>query len=413
MAGSDDLFHSPKPATTPTAPRELNVRQWLGRTQSLRNQTSGALRPYSSWKTQRDGVKRSKSAPTLPRLTAPPVYAFKADRPQEVDRMSVLSSLSNPDSPSCMNRNTNASSSQTAAQAIKVENVTEPILTPGLFDGDKVKPEVLDQTVDAALKAALEGPAGNQKRLVEIVWNSDDDDDRGFSWSEDERRHQKQQRQGPPHWSPPPSSQNDCQMTDNGGDDELHALLEACSIVIPSPCPVTDARYVHGPTTAVPTLPPDPYSLLQEQFFEAAWRRAGELEPRDPTTGRSVLYALLEECTDGNKRRVSKCGLCNRMFSRADRAITHLRHKHLDHRPFRCGGACGTKGWCGAFVPLLDIPNVSCSQQRFHSQENLTPHLKHKRVSCPCWLVLTVQYAGATSETRRRSIVHTNVFVII
>jgi hypothetical protein len=125
---------------------------------------------------------------------------------------------------------------------------------------------------------------------------------------------------------------------------------------LPSPCtvqyPHTDAR-AHDPTTIVSTLPPDSYSVIQGQFCNATWRHAGELEPKDPTTGRSVLHALLEECTNGSKGRISKCRLCNRTFSRADRAITHLRHKHLDHRPFSCGGACGTKGWCDNFPVCL------------------------------------------------------------
>ena len=66
-----------------------------------------------------------------------------------------------------------------------------------------------------------------------------------------------------------------------------------------------------------------------------------------------------------------------------------------------------------SLMPLLDVPDVSCSRQRFHSQENLTPHLKPKMMSCPRWFVLAIQYVGATSETRLRSIVHTSVFVKI
>ncbi len=118
--------------------------------------------------------------------------------------------------------------------------------------------------------------------------------------------------------------------------------------LFPSPCsdhcPDINARFAHDPMIAISSLSRDSYSAIQGQFCNAPWRCAGELEPKDPTTGRSVLYALLEERASGNKRSV-ECRLCNRVFTRADRAITHLRHKHLDHRPFRCGGACGTKGW--------------------------------------------------------------------
>jgi len=51
-------------------------------------------------------------------------------------------------------------------------------------------------------------------------------------------------------------------------------------------------------------------------------------------------------------------------------------------------------------MSFLDVPDVSCSPQRFHSQENLTPHVKPKMVSCPHWLVPTLQYIGAASEMR-------------
>jgi hypothetical protein len=136
--------------------------------------------------------------------------------------------------------NTNASSSQTAVQDIKVKNVTGPmmrLITPGLFDGDKVKPEVLDQRVDAALKAALKGATGNQRRRIKLVSSSehesdDDDDDGGSSWSddesnEDERRSQRYKQQSrPTHRSPPPSVRKGSQTTesdddsDDNGDDE-------------------------------------------------------------------------------------------------------------------------------------------------------------------------------------------------
>jgi len=82
--------------------------------------------------------------------------------------------------------------------------------------------------------------------------------------------------------------------------------------------------------------------------------------------------------------------------------------------PFGAGVLVGQRGGATlSRVPLLDIPDVFCSRQRFHSQENLTPHLKPKIMSCPGWLVLAVQHASATSETSLQSIVHTSVFVKI
>ena len=136
--------------------------------------------------------------------------------------------------PAAVAGNTNASSSQTAFQDIRVKNVTGPtmkLITPGLFDGDKVKPEVLDQRVDAALKAALNGATGNHRRRIKLVSSSEhesdyDDDDGESSWSDDESNEdERQQHQGPAHRSSL-SARKDGQMTesdddsdDNGGDD--------------------------------------------------------------------------------------------------------------------------------------------------------------------------------------------------
>ncbi len=82
--------------------------------------------------------------------------------------------------------------------------------------------------------------------------------------------------------------------------------------------------------------------------------------------------------------------------------------------PFGAGVPVGYRdGATLSRVPLLDVPDISRSQQRFHSPENLTPHVKPKMRSCPHWFVLSVQYVGAISEKRSRSIVHTSVFVKI
>jgi len=131
------------------------------------------------------------------------------------------------------------------------------------------------------------------------------------------------------------------------------AHIRAGKMPLPtSPCPIQcpdiNVRCAHDATTSIPTITPKTYSVIREQFYNAPWRRAGELEPSDPTTGRSVLHTLLEECTSGNKGHTSRCCLCDKVFNRVDRAITHLRHQHLDHRPFWCKGICGTKGWYDA-----------------------------------------------------------------
>ena len=159
---------------------------------------------------------------------------------------------------------------------------------------------------------------------------------------------------------------------------------------------------------------PYPYSVIEAQFRNASWRLADEMEPKDPATGRSLLHVLLEEFTNEREGRTYKCRLCNEPFSRSDRAITHLRHKHLDHRPLWCEGSCGIKGWCEAFLYVfLDVPDALCSRQRFHSRDNLSAHAKPNLVSCPYWLVLAAQDTCATSEMIFQLIAHISVFVRI
>ena len=64
-------------------------------------------------------------------------------------------------------------------------------------------------------------------------------------------------------------------------------------------------------------------------------------------------------------------------------------------------------------ISSLDVSDVICSKQRFHSQENLTPHVKPKIASCPRWLVLSGHHAYAISEMKFRPTVHTSVCVRI
>ena len=37
-----------------------------------------------------------------------------------------------------------------------------------------------------------------------------------------------------------------------------------------------------------------------------------------------------------------RCGYCNK---KKNRMLSHIRDKHLDQRPWHCGGKCGTRGW--------------------------------------------------------------------
>jgi len=38
-------------------------------------------------------------------------------------------------------------------------------------------------------------------------------------------------------------------------------------------------------------------------------------------------------------------GLCNYSNNKKGRMLSHIRIKHLNFRPFPCGGQCGTQGW--------------------------------------------------------------------
>ena len=69
-----------------------------------------------------------------------------------------------------------------------------------------------------------------------------------------------------------------------------------------------------------------------------------------------------------------------------------------------------TDGAMLSYTSPLGVPDVSCSQQRFHSQENLTSHTRHKMVECPYWSVLLNQQERTSSETRLRLIVNTSAF---
>ena len=87
------------------------------------------------------------------------------------------------------------------------------------------------------------------------------------------------------------------------------------------------------------------YCTMLHEFQESSWRRMHEMEPRDPNSGRSVLLALLTDFAVPKGGRIYGCRICKETFVRVDRAVTHLRHKHLDHRPFACQGRCGVPEW--------------------------------------------------------------------
>ncbi len=101
-------------------------------------------------------------------------------------------------------------------------------------------------------------------------------------------------------------------------------------------------------------LPPPPnLPDLWQRFVNSDWHRNNEHEPK--IAGYSVLRQMLvqqSDPTDG--QTLWTCGVpspsqpnttCGQVFRRWDRAVTHIRAKHLNHKPFPCGGQCGVLTW--------------------------------------------------------------------
>lgn len=140
-------------------------------------------------------------------------------------------------------------------------------------------------------------------------------------------------------------------------------------------------RYPHHITELrCPSLPD-----LWQSFVKSDWLRNNELEPR--RAGFSVLRDMLVQQSDPtDTQTLWACGvpspsqpnaICGQVFRRWDRAITHIRARHLNHRPFPCGGRCGVPTWYVA--PCLPAYNsnaskLSYSERRFTSQENVHQH---------------------------------------
>jgi len=139
------------------------------------------------------------------------------------------------------------------------------------------------------------------------------------------------------------------------------------------------------PLPALPSNLPD----VWWSFVNSEWHRNNEHEPKE--AGYSVLRQMLVEkhdptdptdtqsiwiCGVPNTSRPN--GICGQEFRRWDRAITHIRGKHLNHRPYPCVGGCGVLTWYVTSPfdppPFANAIETSCSTKRFTSRENLHQH---------------------------------------
>ncbi len=152
-----------------------------------------------------------------------------------------------------------------------------------------------------------------------------------------------------------------------------HYAMESRDTGIPTPLP------------ALPSNLPD----LWQSFINSEWHRNNEHEPK--IAGYSVLRQMLVPESDPTDTTDAQpiwiCGvpdasrpngICGQDFRRWDRAITHIRGKHLNHRPYPCRGGCGVPTWyvTSPFDPLpfANAIETSYSTKGFTSQENLHQH---------------------------------------
>jgi hypothetical protein len=98
--------------------------------------------------------------------------------------------------------------------------------------------------------------------------------------------------------------------------------------------------------------PADRWDALKSQLFNTSGIEEGK-----NYAGQSILTYWLEQLPD---KRFWICKVpvegsgghpCGATFSRVDRAIVHIRGKHLDMRPYRCGndGKCQVPNWLASF----------------------------------------------------------------
>jgi hypothetical protein len=87
-------------------------------------------------------------------------------------------------------------------------------------------------------------------------------------------------------------------------------------------------------------------TALWDQTCAAAlqWSALGIVEPNDKNG--SVLMEWVERRTEGFYCKVPiSSGRCRVFNAKKDRILSHVRKDHLNFRPFRCRGVCGTPRW--------------------------------------------------------------------
>jgi hypothetical protein len=88
-------------------------------------------------------------------------------------------------------------------------------------------------------------------------------------------------------------------------------------------------------------------TVLWDQTRAAAlqWTAMGTVEPKGPN-GQSVLMDWIDRRPDAFYCKVpTPNGRCRVYNAKKDRILSHVRKDHLNFRPFRCRGVCGTPHW--------------------------------------------------------------------
>jgi hypothetical protein len=105
---------------------------------------------------------------------------------------------------------------------------------------------------------------------------------------------------------------------------------------------------------------------LLDRCMASSWLRNHEVEPEAAMVGLKKRSILLEFTSRSGKAAPFSCAFdkCGKTFDRKDRAIIHIRFRHLNHKPFPCGGYCGDGQW---FVYCISFPLIFLCPNRVYS----------------------------------------------